>query len=72
MNERLISMGLGATFLLSSLMGPTRARPLSFLAATALLYRGYTGHCHAYDMLGIDSAQREHSGRTEPEETRFE
>jgi hypothetical protein len=24
-----------------------------------LLYRGLTGHCHAYDMLGIDTAQQE-------------
>jgi len=59
MNERLISLGTGSAMLLNSLIGPSRTRPLSFLAAAGLLYRGLTGHCHAYEMLGIDSAQRE-------------
>ncbi|HVJ67596.1 MAG TPA: DUF2892 domain-containing protein [Caulifigura sp.] len=57
MNERLVSLGTGALFLLNSLVGPKRSRPLSFLVAAGLLYRGYTGHCHAYEMLGVDSAQ---------------
>jgi len=59
MNERLISLGTGGAMLLNSLIGPSRTRPLSFLVAAGLLYRGFTGHCHAYEMLGIDSAQRE-------------
>jgi len=72
MNERLVSLGVGATFLLSSLIGPKRARPLSFVAAAALLYRGYTGHCHAYEMLGIDSAQQEGKQGAAREEAEFE
>ncbi len=61
MNERLASLGAGGLFLLTSLVGPKRSRPLSFLLSAGLLYRGLTGHCHAYDMLGIDSAQRDRS-----------
>lgn len=59
MNERLVSLGTGSAFLLNSLIGPKRTRPLSFLLAAGFLYRGYTGHCDAYQMLGIDSAQRD-------------
>ena len=59
MNERLISLGTGSALLLNSLIGPKRSRSLSFLAAAGLLYRGVTGRCHAYEMLGIDTAQRE-------------
>jgi hypothetical protein len=71
-NERLISIGTGGVLLLNSLVGPRRSRPLSLLVAAGLLYRGLTGHCHAYEMLGIDSAQREKEederlGQVEPE-----
>jgi len=59
MNERLISIGTGSLLLLNSLVGPRRSRPLSFLTAAGLLYRGLTGHCHTYGMLGVDTAQRE-------------
>jgi len=59
MNERLISIGTAGALLLNSLIGPKRTRPLSFLSAAGLLYRGLTGHCHAYSMLGIDTAQQE-------------
>jgi hypothetical protein len=59
MNERLISIGTGGALLLNSLIGPKRSRPLSFLVAAGLLYRGLTGHCHTYAMLGIDTAQGE-------------
>ncbi|OAI56984.1 hypothetical protein AYO47_08445 [Planctomyces sp. SCGC AG-212-M04] len=58
-NERLISIGTGGALLLNSLIGPKRSRPLSFLTGAGLLYRGLTGHCHAYAMLGIDTAQHE-------------
>lgn len=59
MHERLLSLGIGGMFLFNSLVGFKRTRPLSFLAASGLLYRGLTGHCHAYDLLGIDSAQQD-------------
>jgi len=73
MNERLISIGSGAALLLNSLVGPKRTRPLSFLLSAGLLYRGLTGHCHAYEMLGIDSTQGEHSASVEqPQDTQFE
>jgi len=73
MNERLISIGTGSALLLNSLIGPKRSRPLSFLVAAGLLYRGLTGHCHGYEMLGIDTAQREKAederlSQVEPEE----
>jgi hypothetical protein len=72
MNERLISLGTGGMLLLNSLVGPRRSRPLSFLVAAGLFYRGLTGHCHAYEMLGVDSAQRENAederlGQAEPD-----
>jgi len=67
MNERLISLGSGSALLLNSLVGPKRTRPLSFLAAAGLIYRGLTGHCHAYEMLGVDSAQCEREQKHHPE-----
>lgn len=56
--EREFSMMAGAGLLALGLVGPRRSRPLSMLSGIALLYRGVTGHCHLYDMLGIDSTLR--------------
>ena len=72
MNERLVSLGTGGMLLLNSLVGPRRSRPLSFLVAAGLVYRGLTGHCSGYQMLGIDSAQCEKDederlGQAEPD-----
>lgn len=71
MNERLMSLGTGGAMLLNSLVGPKRSRPLSFLAAAGLLYRGLTGHCHAYELLGIDSAHREKERDSQPGRAEF-
>jgi hypothetical protein len=58
-DERLVSLGVGSALLLNSLIGPRRSRPLSLLVAAGLLYRGMTGHCHGYELLGIDSSQKD-------------
>jgi uncharacterized membrane protein len=52
--ERLVSTMGGAALIANSLAG--RLRPISLLAGSALLYRGWSGHCTAYKALGINSA----------------
>ena len=56
-DERQLSLVLGSTILVGGvLLASTR----SFLTAAiglGLLYRGMTGHCHAYDALGISTAE---------------
>lgn len=44
------------------LLGPRSSRPLALLSGAALLYRGLTGYCHLYGMLGIDSSQSDEKG----------
>ncbi len=61
-NERMISGGAGAAFLL---LGITRRSvPGLIMAAVGggLLYRAATGHCHMYAALGIDSNQPQPDG----------
>jgi uncharacterized membrane protein len=36
-------------------LGLFRMRPLSMLLGGGLIYRGMTGHCSAYQALGIDT-----------------
>ena len=54
--ERWLSLGGGA---LLALMGASRGG-LSGMAvvglASGLLYRGLTGHCYGYDMMGVSTA----------------
>jgi uncharacterized membrane protein len=54
--ERKVSLASGAIL---TLLGLARRDLPGFLIATVgggLLYRGATGHCHTYELLGIDSA----------------
>jgi len=57
-HERILSLGVGSLLLLNSLLGPRRTRPLSLLVGGGLLYRGWTGHCSAYDAMGVDSSDK--------------
>ena len=55
-SERLLSM-FGAGALVAC--GLTRGN-LAFLAlAGALAYRGFTGRCHVYEALGIDTSDQD-------------
>lgn len=61
-HERDVSLMTGAGLLAWGLLGPRSSRPLSLLSGIALLYRGFTGHCHVYGMLGVDSTQKDAKG----------
>ncbi|TWT94126.1 Polyketide cyclase / dehydrase and lipid transport [Botrimarina colliarenosi] len=54
--ERLISGALGSALLLTALSGRGAKRLTALGVGSALVYRGFTGHCHAYEALGIDTA----------------
>ncbi len=55
--ERKISLGVGGALIAAGLMSRSLTRGLLLAAAgAAASYRGLTGHCHAYEMLGISTA----------------
>lgn len=61
--ERKISLGLGGALIAGGLMSRSLTRGLLLAAAgAAASYRGLTGHCHAYDLLGISTAGEEDQG----------
>ena len=56
--ERLASLAAGGALVA---YGLSRGKPAGLLLAAlggALAYRGWTGHCHAYQALGMNSAER--------------
>ena len=69
--ERMVSMAAGAIVALAGVS--RRSLPGLVLAGVggALIYRGATGHCHAYDALGIDTAAEEEDERGEPTEAQI-
>jgi uncharacterized membrane protein len=56
MDERHVTLVLGG---MMTAMGLMRFRPLTALLGGALVYRGMTGHCSAYQALGINTNERE-------------
>ncbi len=56
MDERHVTLVLGGML---TAMGLLRFRPLTALLGGALVYRGMTGHCTAYQALGIDTNEHE-------------
>ncbi|HBJ38358.1 MAG TPA: cyclase [Planctomycetaceae bacterium] len=62
--ERWVSMLAGGGMVVCGLMQRSRWGAVSLLTGASLLYRGLTGHCAAYESLGIDTAaaDRSHSG----------
>jgi hypothetical protein len=61
--ERKISLGLGGALFAAGLMSRSLTRGLLLTAAAAAAsYRGLTGYCHAYDLLGIDTTSADDQG----------
>jgi uncharacterized membrane protein len=57
--ERIASVVSGTALILSVVRRPTLSRALLAIGAAALLERGLTGHCAAYQSLGINTAPPE-------------
>jgi uncharacterized membrane protein len=60
--ERNWSVLGGAALIGMSLFGRGLGRILGTLAGGALAYRGITGHCHMYGVLGIDTSEGDQAG----------
>ena len=61
--ERKISLGLGGALIAGGLMSRSLTRGLLLAAVgAAASYRGLSGHCQAYDLLGISTASEEDQG----------
>lgn len=61
--ERKISLGIGGALIAGGLMSRSLTRGLLLAAAgAAASYRGLTGHCHAYELLGISTASESDQG----------
>jgi uncharacterized membrane protein len=52
MDERHVTLVLGGAL---AALGLFRMRPMSLLLGGGLIYRGMTGHCAAYEALGINT-----------------
>lgn len=65
--ERNVSLAAGA--ILAALGIARRSIPGMVIASVggAMIYRGATGHCHAYEAMGIDTAQPEQEGQSRQE-----
>jgi len=61
--ERLASLAGGGLLAAYGLSRGTTSGLLLAATGAALAYRGFTGHCHLYDSLGIDTAERTHKER---------
>lgn len=57
--ERIGSTITGTALILRALGRPTLGRTVLAIGGAALLQRGLTGHCAAYQRLGISTAARE-------------
>jgi uncharacterized membrane protein len=56
MEERHVTLVLGGAL---AAMGLLRLRPLTLLLGGGLIYRGMTGHCAAYQALGINTNEHD-------------
>lgn len=61
--ERWLSLAAGGALAAYALRRRTTASGVAALAAAELIYRGATGHCHAYQALGINHADGHASER---------
>ena len=61
--ERWMSLIAGGALAAYAIKRRTTASGIAGLAAAELIYRGATGHCHAYQALGINHANGHASGR---------
>ena len=55
--ERIGSTIMGTALVLRAFARPTLGRAVLGLGGAAILHRGITGHCAAYDALGISTAR---------------
>jgi hypothetical protein len=55
--ERWISILGGAALIMRGMNRPSMLNALLGLGGVALVHRGVTGHCAAYDALGIDRSE---------------
>ncbi|MAT16522.1 MAG: cyclase [Planctomyces sp.] len=67
--EQQLSTWGGAALVAAGLMKGRLSGLLLTLAGGGLLYRGWTGHCHTYDMLGIDTSEEHAAGTVIPSRT---
>ncbi|WP_417388559.1 SRPBCC family protein [Gimesia sp.] len=56
-SERVLSLAGGGCLVLMGLRRGSAAGLLGIATGASLLYRGWTGHCHLYEGLGINTAQ---------------
>ena len=56
MDERHVTLVLGGML---TAMGLMRFRPLTALLGGGLIYRGMSGHCSAYQALGINTNEQD-------------
>ena len=64
--ERWISILGGAALVMRGMSRPSMAGALLGLGGVGLLYRGITGHCPAYEALGIDHSDESYAERQRP------
>jgi len=62
-HERWVSMLAGGGMVVCGLLQRSRWGAVSLLTGASLLYRGVTGHCAAYETLGIDTTMQDNSHR---------
>lgn len=55
--EQKLSLWGGAGLLVAGIAQGRMGGIVMSLAGAAAMYRGWTGHCHAYEALGINSAE---------------
>jgi hypothetical protein len=61
--ERWLSVLGGAALILRGMNRPSMTNSLLGLGGVALVYRGVTGHCPAYEALGVDRSDEALAGR---------
>jgi len=71
-SERLLSLFGGLVFVLFGLLRRSAGSAAFLFGGVYLIYRGLTGHCHAYESMGLSTASRterlQFKGGERPEE----
>jgi hypothetical protein len=62
--ERWLSIAGGAALILRGMARPSMTNALLGLAGVALVQRGVSGHCPAYEALGFDTSDRDSHHRS--------
>jgi hypothetical protein len=64
--ERWLSILGGAALVMRGMQRPSMMNALLGLGGVGLLYRGITGHCPAYEALGVDHGESSYVERQRP------